>query len=206
MRMISGKKAAELSAMYPSSAFFSDPSIHMEYASWKKGEILVSAFDMPKYLIFLFSGTVKISAYRDDGSEFVLPTEENIVIGDIQLMTGKPSPFYAEAVTDLACGIVDIERYGERLKNDVMFLRGTLSMMSERMEMMLRPGIDPESAEERVLSYIGNICRGRMENITHASQALHLSRRHVHRILSSLVDRGLIIHDEYGIYRFPDSI
>ena len=74
MRMISGKKAAELSAMYPSSAFFSDPSIHMEYASWKKGEILVSAFDMPKYLIFLFSGTVKISAYRDDGSEFVLPT------------------------------------------------------------------------------------------------------------------------------------
>ena len=87
MRMISGKKAAELSAMYPSSAFFSDPSIHMEYASWKKGEILVSAFDMPKYLIFLFSGTVKISAYRDDGSEFVLPTEENIVIGDIQLMT-----------------------------------------------------------------------------------------------------------------------
>ena len=78
MRMISGKKAAELSAMYPSSAFFSDPSIHMEYASWKKGEILVSAFDMPKYLIFLFSGTVKISAYRDDGSEFVLINTQQV--------------------------------------------------------------------------------------------------------------------------------
>lgn len=206
MRMISGRKAAELREIYPSSAFFSDPSIHMEYASWKKGEILVSAFDMPRYLIFLFSGTVKISAYREDGSEFVLPTEEEIVIGDIQLMTGKPSPLYAEALTDLTCGIVDIERYGDRLKNDVMFLRGTLLMVSERMEMMLRPGIDSESAEDRVLSYIGNICSGRLDNITHASQALHLSRRHVHRILSSLVDKGLIIHDGYGIYRFPESI
>ena len=201
MKVLTGKRAEELAAEYPASAFFSDTSIGMDYAEWRKGEMLASAFDMPGFLIFVFSGKVKVSAYREDGSEFVLPSENDIVIGDIQLMTGKPSPFYAEAASDVVGGIVSIDRFGEALKNDVLFLRGTLSLMAEHMDRMLLPGISSDPSSERLFAYIVNICNGRLENVSQAASALHLSRRHVHRLLQSLLDEGRLIHEGHGVYR-----
>ena len=206
MRIIRGDEERALIDRYPAPAFFSDPSIVMEYASWRKGEMMVSAFDMPDYLVFVFSGKVKISAYREDGSEFVLPSEGNTVIGDIQLMTGKPSPLYAEAASDVIGGIVSIERYGEAMRNDVMFLRGTLSLMAMHMDNMLLPGISPEPSAERLIAYIANICDGRLSNISPAASALHLSRRHVHRLLLAHVDEGRLTHDERGVYSIPPSL
>ena len=204
--MISGREALELEHLYPSSDFFSDSSIHMDYASWRKGEIIVPAFDLPVFLVFVFTGNVKISAYREDGSEFVLPSEDNIVIGDIQLMTGKPSPFYAEAVSDIVGGVVSIERYGDALKSDVRFLRGTLSLMAAHMDRMLLPSISARGAKERVAAYINNASGGRLDSITHASEVLHLSRRHIHRILLSLVNEGKLMHEGRGVYCIPPSM
>ena len=96
MKVLTGKRAEELAGEYPASAFFSDTSIGMDYAEWRKGEMLASAFDMPGFLIFVFSGKVEVSAYREDGSEFVLPSENDIVIGDNKGITDYVKTAYGK--------------------------------------------------------------------------------------------------------------
>lgn len=198
-----GSEEERLKREYPVAMFFSTPGIEMEYAYWNCGEYLMSQDEELSHLIFVFDGAVNVSIYREDGSEFSFPPDENFVFGDIELITGHPSAFFAKAVTDITAGVVDIRKYGKMLLSDTDFLYHTLRRLASRLEMITLANVSSPSAEERLLLYIRNSADGRLEDVTAASSAIHTSRRHVQRILSTLVEDGRLIHESHGVYSLP---
>ena len=170
MRKIKGSEEERLKREHPAAMFFSTPGIEMEYAYWNSGEYLMRQDEVLTHLIFVFDGTVNVSIYREDGSEFSFPPDEKFVFGDIELITGHPSAFFAKAVTDITAWVVDIRKYGKMLLSDTDFLYHTLR---------------------------------RLEDVTASSSAIHTSRRHVQRILSTLVENGRLIHESHGVYSLP---
>lgn len=186
------------------SDLFSDESIGIAFTRWRKGEFLSIPDEQPHFLLFIVEGHVRWSAYREDGSESVLASGERDVIGDIEAVTGKPSLFYAEAMTDIIAAAVDLRRYGKALREDRKFLSMTVQRMAMKFEAISLETAYSRSAEDRLLSYIERTCGGHLTNASQAASVLHVSRRHIQRMLRKLSEEGILEHKGRGSYTISD--
>ena len=204
MKKLHGNEKERLERDYPASAFFASEAIKMEYCSFRKGEVFTYPGYEPHCLVIILSGTIRWSAYRNDGSVFVLSMEEKEIIGDLEFLSSRPSAIYAEAVSDGTAAIVDTARYASYLRNDPEFLHGTISKTARKMEELIFSSAYQTSLEERILTYMEHSRDRTLSNITMAASSLHTSRRHLQRLLKELCEKDILIKTGRGCYKMKE--
>ena len=112
--------------------------------------------------------------------------------------------FTTEAMTDIIAAAVDLRRYGKALREDRKFLSMTVQRMAMKFEAISLETAYSRSVEDRLLSYIERTCGGHLTNASQAASVLHVSRRHIQRMLRKLSEEGILEHKGRGSYTISD--
>ena len=107
-------------------------------------------------------------------------------------------------MTDIIAAAVDLRRYGKALREDRKFLSMTVQRMAMKFEAISLETAYSRSAEDRLLSYIERTCGGHLTNASQAASVLHVSRRHIQRMLRKLSEEGILEHKGRGSYTISD--
>lgn len=170
---------------------------------YSPGELLTTPFSPSKYLQFIVEGELLLYDMPDEDSTVMLQTTYNEVnlLGEVELLDAKFTPFFVEAKTDVYTLAVYLEAYRQQLLNDVVFMRylcvclsnklNGAVVSSQRMPLKKRVARSLQYAEE--YDRITDICR--------LAQSLNVSKRQLLRVLKDFCDEGILVHEKKGTYR-----
>lgn len=174
---------------------------------YQKGELLCSPLNPADHLLFLVEGSIQMYDLRPDGSKLpVASVDDDILIGDMEFITGRPTTFFVEAAEDCTCIALPVRMYRKELEKDVRFLHSLLDDMAEKFEHDANAGITSANLDERVLEYLRD--KAVSHEITEVEALLyHLrcSRRQLQRVLKKLCDEGRLIRLGKGHYRLSSG-
>ena len=156
-------------------------------------------------LRFLRGSEVRIYELWEDGSRMLveMPQTDLLVLGEIELFSGRESRYYIEAVkrTEVLC--LPIEPHRAELMNNPQFLCFLLQSLTEKLEL----GRDNYPLRSRPLreqilglmkaSYPDHI----LPSVGQAAERLGCSSRQIYRVLNQLEEEGLIEKPQRGLYR-----
>ena len=170
---------------------------------YQKGELLCSPLNPADHLFFIVEGSVQMYDLRDDGSKLpVAALGDDLLIGDMEFITGRPTAFFVEAAEDCTCVALPVALYREELERDVRFLHSLLEDMAEKFERDADVGISNANLSERVMEYLRD--KAPSHEITEVETLLYqlrCSRRQLQRVLKKLCDDGELEHLGKGHYR-----
>lgn len=185
------------------SSHFDSPGLRFQLAKYRKGEFLVAPFKPMNELLFLVRGKVNIYGLREDGSTFsVFFADQAILLGDVEFIRKEPLPFYTEALEDVLCVALSMERHREALEKDVRFLNILLHSVADKFHLFFQMGSPSQPVEEKLVAFLQNIrpdhtLRGMNMGVSH----LHCSRSQLQRVVRKLCDAGVLEKVGKGEYR-----
>lgn len=170
---------------------------------YQKGELLCSPVNPADHLFFIVEGSVQMYDLRDDGGKLPVASLGNdMLIGDMEFITGRPTVFFVEAAEDCTCVALPVALYREELERDVRFLHSLLEDMAEKFERDADVAITTANLGERVMEYLRD--KAPAHEITEVETLLYqlrCSRRQLQRVLRQLCDEGRLEHPGKGHYR-----
>lgn len=168
----------------------------LELMLFNRNEDVLVEGQASDYLYFLVQGELKIYSSLGNGSLFAhgfLP--EFRVLGEMSCLWGDVATATARCVSECYLFAIPLQQYRETIINDVKFLqylcrimRDELASMTEKSRSHLFP------LESRFASLlIDNNDKGVLRySLTACSELLAVSYRHLLRIVTDFVNRGLI--------------
>lgn len=174
---------------------------------FQKGELICSPINPAEYIYFLIEGSIQMYDLRPDGSKLpVASLSGEVVIGDMEFVTDRPTVFFVEAAEDCTCLALPVAPYREPLGRDVRFLHSLLEDMSEKFERDADVGITNANLNERVVEYLRD--KTPSHEITEVETLLYqlrCSRRQLQRVLKQLCDEERLEHLGKGHYRLSEG-
>jgi len=169
---------------------------------YSPGELLTTPFSPSLYLQFIVDGDLLLYEMPDEESTITLLTQNNDIniLGDVELIDTKFTPFFVEAKTGVYALAVYLEQYREQLLNDPVFLLHLCRCLSNKLNgavLSSRHG----TIRQRVNMSIQNAQVGdRISNIGRLARSLNVSSRQLLRVLKELCDEGILEHPDKGLY------
>ena len=186
---------------------FDTPELAFRGFQYQKGELICSPINPAEYIFFLIEGSVQLYDLRPDGRKLpVASVSEDVVIGDMEFVTGRPTTFFVEAAEDCVCLALPVAPYREALEKDVRFLHSLLDDMAEKFERDADAGISSANLDERVLEYLrGKVPTHEITEVETLLYQLRCSRRQLQRALKKLCEEGQLEHLGKGHYRLTEE-
>ncbi len=182
---------------------FSTPDLDFQLYRYEKGEQITSPDKRLEELLFVVKGTIRVYGLRNNGT--ISPVNQQnapILLGDIEFAEQGPTPFFAEAVTDVICIALAIQPYEKLLHTDIRFLHVLLHAYAEKLQLFAFVEAPAETIADRVLLYLKNFCpTHELNGIEAAVLQLRCSRRQLQRVLQKLCAEGEIEKIGRGRYR-----
>lgn len=177
---------------------------------YEKGEFICREGDLLECLLFQLTGRIKISVTADNGKTLLYCFyEPGSLIGGLELMCGRIATANAEAVTQVRCLAVPIEQNMVYFKNNIGFLNHLCEDLSRNfIRSSQNSAINIlHTLDTRLCAYISMTQEnGRFyDKLTHVSELLGVSYRHLLRALHALCERGLL-ERKAGYYAIADPI
>ena len=191
-------------------ALFSGEPPRFFLRHYKPGELLTTPFSPNRYLQFIVEGNLQLYNMPDEESTIMLQTNYNEVtlLGDMELLDSKFTPFFVEAKTDVYTLAFHLEEYRRQLLNDPVFLRylclslanklNGAVLSSMRLPLRRLVGMSLQKAEPGA----------EITNIAHLAHSLNISPRQLLRVLKQYCEEGVLEHSKKGVYvliRQPDA-
>ncbi len=172
---------------------------------YKKGEHIYKYGDPLTHISFFISGRAKVYSLLSNGKYYLHTFYNHFeIIGDAEFVNNLSIKTNVQAVTDVYCFDLSLDKCNNMLYNDCKFLRAACSHLANKLDItgqlnshnLLYP------LEERLASYIINISENDTfsENLTSLSELLGTSYRHLLRTLRAFCDKGYL-RKEKGIYK-----
>lgn len=209
-----------------------DNSIQECFSNWGQYDISLERFargeflalhDWPSNQIFFrVSGRVRITFVTESGKEFLISDPQilaarernspraraDIVLGDLEFAGVRPS-LNVEALTELDCVCISVEKNGDLLRGDVKFLTLVMRNLARKLQSNLRLTYSGRnfSAAAKVASFlISSAAGGTLQpNWRAVAELLHISYRQLMRTLTEFCENGLLKReDQPGAYRILD--
>lgn len=182
---------------------FDSAGLQFRLVKYKRGELLVAPFKPMDELLFLVQGKVSIYSLREDGSSFsVYLAGQSVLLGDVEFIRKEPLPFYTEALEDVQCVALSMERHREKLEKDVRFLNFLLHSVADKFHMFFQIGNPAQPVEEKLVAFLRDI---QPDHTLHGMNAgvmqLHCSRSQLQRVVRKLCDEGVLEKRKKGEYR-----
>lgn len=167
--------------------------------TFNKGEYVINQGEQPSYMYFLVEGRLKIFTQSDEGRKLIIAfTQPFNVLGDIEFVQRKPYLNTVEAITDgkfLALPIEIIHEQGLQHLPFTLYLLNEITgkyyanAYSSHFNML-------HSVDVRFASYLLSITTETdyvsIHHIRDVADLIGTSYRHLNRIISQLVEQGLI--------------
>ena len=170
---------------------------------YQKGEFATSPLQSENLFQIVVQGSLNIYFIRDDGSVHSLSNGgENYLLGEMEVFSPQINNVYAEAVEDLTCLAVSIEKNREELLGNCLFLQLICESLTEKMQSITTIDAAPVSLKQRVLTYMKYKCgNGELRGLQQAAFHLNCSARQLQRILNQYEAEGKVEKIGKGAYR-----
>ena len=170
---------------------------------YQKGEFATSPLQSENLFQIVVQGSLNIYFIRDDGSVHSLSNGgENYLLGEMEVFSPQINNVYAEAVEDLTCLAVSIEKNREELLGNCLFLQLICESLTEKMQSISTIDAAPVSLKQRVLTYMKYKCgNGELRGLQQAAFHLNCSARQLQRILNQYEAEGKVEKIGKGAYR-----
>lgn len=187
--------------------YFSDLSLYrqgLKLISFPRNTYLYSRAEHRKYAYFLVEGRLSVYATAENGEQMLVRhCDSFIFLGDMELL-GYREPSNMTR-TDTRCMFValDIALLKERLLDDNRFLRFLSDNLAEKINYLARHQFHNKiiTPRQKVMSHVleaGGEKGYFKENLRRTAEILDISYRHLHRILSELVEEGVLERSSRG--------
>ena len=185
------EKAADSHILSPS--FFPD----MQLVLYERNEKIYHQEEELDYIYILIHGKVKVSCSSSNGKETIFRIlDKPRIMGEMELISGSGAFTDVEAVETTHCFLLPVNTCRNSLFQDIEFLRYCCFNMAEALSLAnnqssINQNFSPKS---RVVSYILSVQSKDTFSFDYkiVSNITGISERHVFRIISSLLQDGLI--------------
>ncbi len=177
-----------------------------EVLYYQPGELLISPVRETSNFLFLVSGTVQIYYLTEDGEKSVLTAvNPTAMFGELEFVSHKNGKYFVEALTAVTCLALSMKLYGRRLYEDVGFLHFLLESLAFKLKILSREDTITPQAEDKLLYYLKHVYPDHdLKNLGTVASQVRCSRRHLHRMLNSLCERGVLEKTGRGKYRLVE--
>ncbi|MDD6795760.1 MAG: cyclic nucleotide-binding domain-containing protein [Clostridiaceae bacterium] len=185
--------------------FSNDMTEFMQVVAFEKGEFLCRENEPIECICFFVKGKAKVFRTLKNGKSLLISFYYPLtVLGDLEFINGENADANIQAMDESICIWIALNnKVIKLLSNDVRYLRFTCESIGEKLVKtskncsinLLYP------LESRLASYIiatinkmedGEIVRFD-ESLTHVSELLAVSYRHLLRTINSFIERGLLM-------------
>ena len=175
----------------------------MELRRYYKGELINTPIRPLKEFCLILDGHIRIYGIREDGSSFSVHMEGNdALLGDIEFCRNDFVPFYTEAITNVLCAVLPMEKHRSELERNPHFLRFLLNSLAEKVMLTARLDRPAQSVEDRILTFLQEIQPDHtLHSINEGLSFFHCSRRQLQRVVSKLCAEGMLQKIGKGQYR-----
>ncbi|WP_026884047.1 cyclic nucleotide-binding domain-containing protein [Clostridium akagii] len=188
-----------------SEIFTKDMRQFMELLLFKKNEYICKENEYIKYLFFVIEGNAKVYVTLSNGKSLLTCFYHDfMLLGDLEFIKSKPAYSNVQAIENVYCIGIPLEKVKEECLNDDKFLRYICNQLGEKLV-----GCSKNSSinllyplENRLASYIlatgERVCDNGIikvkfnESLTEISELLGTSYRHLLRTLKILCTKGVI--------------
>lgn len=181
---------------------FETEGLDFRLVEYEKGELICAPGKPLEDMLFTVRGSVQVYGLREDGKW--LPVSRGIgrtTMGAIEFVQPGLPAFYTEAVEDLLCISLPIERNRAVLERDCVFLRYLLDCVTNMVVTYTLIGRQEHSVEERVLTFLRDIQPDHtLHSINQGLMQFHCSRRQLQRVVKRLCDQGKLKKLKKGMY------
>lgn len=181
---------------------FETRGLDFRLVEYGKGELLCAPGNPLEDILFIVRGTVQVYGLREDGKW--LPVSRGVghaAMGAVEFVQPGLPVFYTEAVEDLLCVSLPIERNRAVLERDCVFLRYLLECINGMVVTYTLIGHREHSVEERVLTFLRDIQPDHtLHSINQGIMQFHCSRRQLQRVVKQLCDQGKLKKLKKGVY------
>ena len=123
------------------------------------------------------------------------------MLGDVELVDAKFTPFFVEAKTDVYTLALHLEQYRTQLLNDPAFLRHLCRNLANKLNGAVISN-QKSPLRQRVETSLRHAEVGdRITGIAHLSRTLDVSPRQMIRVLNEFCAEGVLEHEKKGVYR-----
>lgn len=184
-------------------ANFDSPGLQFRLVKYQKSELLAAPFKPMDQLLFLVQGRVGVYGLREEGSSFsVYLAGRSVLLGDVEFIRKEALPFFTEALDDVLCVALSMERHREILEKDARFLNFLLHSMAGKFYMFFQTGSPAQPVEEKLLSFLRNIQPDHiLRGMETGAMQLHCSRSQLQRVVRKLCGEGVLKKIRKGEYR-----
>ncbi|MBO5656662.1 MAG: transcriptional regulator YeiL [Agathobacter sp.] len=183
--------------------FFEEYRPHFYLIRFAKGEYVFQHEEGSQYLLFFLSGKAKIYRNLSNGKSMLVSFCNSFrVLGDLELFDMDTTPSSIQAVEPCVCISLSLRHIRSRLMKDPVFLKYIAQSLATKLVQagnntsinMLYP------LENKLASYISLSHENGIfsENLTSLSELLGTSYRHLLRVLSSFVSKGILVRGKKG--------
>lgn len=182
---------------------FDTEALDFRLVRFQKGELLVAPFRPMDSFLFVVEGSVNIYGLREDGSVFsVYLVESGALLGDIEFVRRGDLPLYAEALGEVLCVSLSMERHREALERDVRFLNTLLHSVADKFRLFPLIGQPAQSVEEKLVTFLREIRPDHtLQSVNASVMQLSCSRSQLQRVVRKLCADGTLEKVGKGKYR-----
>lgn len=177
----------------------------IELVLYKKGEHIFRYGNPLTCICFFIYGRAKVYSLLSNGKHFLHTFYNQFeIIGDAEFVNQLNITTNVQALSDVYCLVLPLNKCHDMLYDDRKFLRAACSHLAKKLDMTGQFNSHNlcYPLEERLASYIINTSENQIfsENLTSLSELLGTSYRHLLRTLKEFCDKGYLKKED-GIYK-----
>lgn len=179
------------------SFFSNDISEIAELLFAETGEILIEESIPSDYLFYLVSGQIRYFTLAPTGNYIIFGASKNdMFFGQVSSLWGEKPTASVEAVTDILCLGINLNKYRSIIQNDVRFLGYNcrlLAKMINNLDNTISSYVSGQ-VNERLASFIIQNAVNNVFSLSlvATSNALGTSYRHLQRLMKAFCEQGYL--------------
>jgi len=176
------------------------------HLTFEQDEFISRAGEPMDCIYLVISGKAKVFLNLSSGKQLLLAFfASKGVIGDIELMTNKPTNHTTvQAVTEFSCIALPLNIYSNSLKANNAFINLIATELAEKLTQRVINGAITtlQPIESRVCAYIAQTSNNNLfqETLTEVAVVVGASYRHLLRCLNKLCKDGVLSKDFHGFH------
>lgn len=182
---------------------FSTPDLPFKLYRYEVGEMMNILHPQEQYLKFIVDGRLGVDTVDSDGNlQRIIEETAFVYFGEVEILGRSFSNHFHEVLETVYSIELPWEPLREILWNDLKFLQFLVKHMSRTIYVATNSmEASSEDVQTKLLRYIRTECENQtIAGMEATAKRLRCSRRQLQRVISLLVEQGVLVKTGWGTY------
>ena len=182
---------------------FSTPDLPFKLYRYEVGEMMNILHPQEQYLKFIVDGRLGVDTVDSDGNlQRIIEETAFVYFGEVEILGRSFSNHFHEVLETVYSIELPWEPLREILWNDLKFLQFLVKHMSRTIYVATNSmEASSEDVQTKLLRYIRTECENQtIAGMEATANRLRCSRRQLQRVISLLVEQGVLVKTGWGTY------